>query len=65
MATVLAGNDVIVGSSGDDTLLGFAGNDTLRGGGGANLYEGGQVLIGSSAGRELIRHNTPSLPPAS
>ncbi|MCS6854907.1 MAG: M10 family metallopeptidase C-terminal domain-containing protein [Elioraea sp.] len=39
---LLAGDDVIVGSSGADVLRGFAGRDRLLGGGGRDRLEGGE-----------------------
>lgn len=50
-AYVLAGNDLINGSSGADALLGYAGTDTLVGGAGSDVLRGG-------AGNDLLRGGT-------
>lgn len=50
-AYVLAGNDLVTGSSGADMLLGYAGADTLIGGAGADVLRGG-------AANDLLRGGT-------
>ena len=55
-AFVLAGNDVITGSSGRDVLLGYGGSDRISGGAGNDQLQGGagnDVLKGG-LGRDLL-----------
>ena len=41
LTDVLAGDDVLIGSSGNDVIRGFAGTDFISGGAGADVLDGG------------------------
>jgi Ca2+-binding RTX toxin-like protein len=59
-ASVLAGNDRLVGSGFNDVLAGFAGKDTLLGGDGSDFLKGGtwaDSLLGGSGQDTLLGGN--------